>query len=256
MRQRKLRVTNIQRMCFHDGPGIRTTVFLKGCSLCCPWCSNPENINFQMEPYVKDGIKGVYGKEYTASELLEILLKDREFWDTGGGVTFSGGEALLQAEALQEILRELKELKVHTAVETALFVPEEKLRLVLPYIDYFLVDIKILSPDICKEVLGGDLAVYQANVRLVHDSRRLGQFRVPCCPEYTFTEENKGEIRKLVKQYPDIPVQVFAVHSLGKKKYEALSRAMWESIGITEEELKAYCRELGQEGIRAELIHL
>lgn len=252
----KLMVTNIQRMCFHDGPGIRTTVFAKGCSICCPWCSNPENIRFQAETYEKDGVKGVYGKEYTVSELVQILLRDQDFWDAGGGVTFSGGEALMQAEAMQDILIELKKHCVHTAAETALFVPVEKLRLVLPYIDFFIADIKILDQELCKHVLGGDTGTYLANVELLYHSGRLGQFRIPCCPEYTFTEENKKRLLDFLKQYPDIPVQVFSVHSLGRKKYEALNRPMWESRGVGQDALVEYCKVLEREGIRAEMIHI
>ena len=141
MNRRSLVVTNIQRMCFHDGPGIRTTVFTKGCSVHCPWCSNPENISFEPEIYEKDGIQGIYGREYTAAELEYILLKDRDFWGEDGGVTFSGGEALMQAEALADILIRLKELRVHIALETALFVQGENLQRVLPYIDYVIADL-------------------------------------------------------------------------------------------------------------------
>lgn len=253
---KKLLVTNIQRMCFQDGPGIRTTVFTKGCSIHCPWCSNPENMRFQAETYEKDGMKGVYGKEYSASELVKILLKDQDFWDDEGGVTFSGGEALMQAEALQDALKELKKHQVHTAVETALFVPSEKLRLVLPYIDFFITDIKILDRELCKNVLGGDTKIYQVNVELAYQSGRLGQFRIPCCPEYTFTEDNKKKLLEFLRQYPDIPVQVFSVHSLGKKKYETLNRPMWESQGVGQDALEEYCTELIQEGIRAEVIHV
>lgn len=254
--QKKLMVTNIQRMCFHDGPGIRTAVFAKGCSIRCPWCSNPENIRFQAETYEKDGVKGVYGKEYSPSELVKILLKDQDFWDMGGGVTFSGGEPLMQAEAVRETAKELKKRQVHTAVETALFVPAEKLQAALPYIDFFIADIKLLDGELCKKILGGDLQTYLENVKLLHHSGRLGQFRIPCCREYTFTDENKERLREFLKQYPDIPVQVFSVHSLGKKKYETLNRPMWESKGVGQDALEEYCKELGQEGIQAEVIRI
>ncbi len=254
--QRQLMVTNIQRMCFHDGPGIRTTVFTKGCSIRCPWCSNPENISFRPEYYEKDGIRGIYGKEYPVSELVGILMKDQDFWNVDGGVTFSGGEALMQAEALQGVLKELKKLQIHTAVETALFIPVGKLKLVLPYIDYFIVDIKILDQKICHKVLGGDVEVYKANVEMLYKNGRLKQFRIPCCPEYTFTEENKKLLLAFLKQYPDIPVQVFSIHTMGKKKYETLNRTMWESRGVEENILAEYCRSLKKEGINAEVIHI
>ena len=88
-------VTNVQRFSLHDGPGIRTTVFLKGCSLHCPWCSNPENIFPVQEKYRVDGKDGVYGKMWMLSDIYAEILKDRSFYEHEGGVTFSGGEPLL-----------------------------------------------------------------------------------------------------------------------------------------------------------------
>ena len=252
--RKELTVTNIQRMCFHDGPGIRTTVFTKGCSLHCPWCSNPENISGFLEPYEKDGKAGIYGKKYTSPQLIEILLKDRDFWEPEGGVT--GGEPLLQADALQELLVELKELWIHTVAETALFVPETYVRMVLPYIDYFIVDVKILKDSFCREVLGGDLELYKRNVQHVYCSGKLGVFRIPCCPEYTFTEQNRELLLKFLMQYPEIPVQIFTVHSFGEKKYESLKRPVWRTKGVDRQQLLEYCAQLGEYGIKAEVIQI
>lgn len=256
MKSNNLIITNIQRMCFHDGPGIRTTVFTKGCSLHCPWCSNPENLHFGPEAYEKDGIPGVYGREYTPSELEKILLKDRDFWGTDGGVTFSGGEALMQAEALELVLQNLKKLQVHTAVETALFVPTDDLKRVLPYLDYVIADVKVLEPRICREVLGGDLGLYLSNIKLLHESGRLKLFRIPCCAEYTFTRENRRLLTEFLQKYADILVQIFAVHGLGEKKYESLGRAMWKGEKIERTSLEAYCQELISRGINAEVIQI
>ena len=201
-------------------------------------------------------MKGVYGKEYSPSELVHILLKDQDFWDGKGGVTFSGGEPLMQAEAVRETAIELKRHQVHTAVETALFVPTEKFKLTLPYLDFFIADIKLLDGELCKTILGGDTQTYQENVKHLYHSGRLGQFRIPCCPEYTFTDENKERLREFLKEYPEIPVEVFSVHGLGKKKYETLNRPMWESKGVGQDALEEYCKELRQEGIRAEVIRI
>lgn len=249
-------ITNIQRMCFHDGPGIRTTVFTKGCSLRCPWCSNPENLSAAPERYVRDGIHGIYGQEYRAEELVETLLKDQDFWGETGGITFSGGEALLQAEALAQVLKMLKEYGVQIALETALFVPEENLQHVLPYIDYGIVDVKLLNPAACKEVLGGDLELYRNNVSLFYGSGRLKLFRVPCCGEYTFTEENRGLLKEFFREFSGVPVQLFSIHSLGEKKYQSLGRSMWKAKELEQENLEAYCRELNEQGIQAEVIRI
>lgn len=251
-----IRITNIQRMCFHDGPGIRTTVFLKGCSLHCPWCSNPENISFLPESFEKDGTIGSYGKDYSTEELIHILMKDRDFWGTEGGVTFSGGEALMQAESLISVLKELKVQKVHTAVETALFIPEKYLEIVLPYMDYFIVDVKLLNTRRCKEILGGDLTVYIKNVENLFKTGKLKLFRIPCCPEYTFTEKNKEKLVTFLRGYRGVPVQLFAIHELGEKKYEALGRSMWKSAGIKEKRLYDFKAFLERQKIQAEVIQI
>lgn len=249
-------VTNIQRMCFDDGPGIRTTVFLKGCGIHCPWCSNPENIDFQPEFWVKNGMREMCGREYSSSELEACLLKDRKFWGTDGGVTFSGGEALMQAEGLADIAERLKRRRIHTAVETGLFVSADKLKHALTYIDYFIVDIKILEQSLCKEILGGETGIYLQNVQTVYRSGKLNLFRIPCCPEYTFTEANRMLIGEFLKQYPDVPVQLFAIHDLGAGKYEALHRPMWKTRGMEEQTLSDFCAKLKKEGIFAEIIHI
>ena len=92
----KILLTNIQRFSLHDGPGIRTTIFLKGCSLRCPWCSNPENLNPYPEEYIKDGNRGIYGKEYAIDEIFIEVMKDKDYYESNGGLNFSGGEALLK----------------------------------------------------------------------------------------------------------------------------------------------------------------
>lgn len=256
MKKDKIRVTNIQRMCFQDGPGIRSTVFLKGCSLHCPWCSNPENISFLPETFEKNGREGTYGRDYLAKELMGVLMKDCKFWENGGGVTFSGGEALMQADVLQEVLEQLKKTGVHIAVETALFVPKIHLENVMSYVDYFIVDVKILDPIKCRDTLGGDISVYLENVEILYQAKKLKLFRVPCCPEYTFTEENKKRLIDFFKKYDGVSVQIFGIHNLGEKKYESLKRPIWKSQGVEEKDLYEYREALEREGIKAEVIHI
>ena len=126
-------VTNIQRMCFHDGPGIRTTVFLKGCSIHCPWCSNPENIDF----------KSPYGRKYDAGELANELLKDEHFWkESGGGVTFSGGEPFLQIDEICEVTNIINRNKTSVILESALFVDLSLIKKCIDCVDGVIVDIR------------------------------------------------------------------------------------------------------------------
>ena len=249
-------VTNIQRMCFSDGPGIRTTVFLKGCSLHCPWCSNPENISFAPEVYIKDGVRGIYGRNYGTNELYNELIKDRRFWGKDGGVTFSGGEALMQAKVLVPLLRELKENDVHIAVETALFVPEEHLKAVIPYIDHFIVDAKIMEEEACRSILGGNIRSYLSNVDILYKSGKLKVFRIPLCYKYTFTSDNVMLLKEFLKKYPTIPVQIFSVHGLGESKYLSLGKEMMHFENVSEEDIKSLNDDLSAEGITSEIIQL
>lgn len=245
-----LRVTNIQRMCFQDGPGIRTTVFLKGCNLHCPWCANPENISFE---YEKE-----YGYDYRCDELVRELLRDKLYWDNSytdgipGGVTFSGGEPFLFAESLQDVLRSLKAQKVHIVFESALFVQQYMLDKLIPYVDYIISDLKILDKTTCNAVLGGDIDVFLENVKYLYEIGKLKMFRVPYSVEYTDEEA----IISFLSRYKNIPVQVFALHNLAKAKYERLEKTMMHFKSPSKDRLDFFCNRLKKNGVCAEIIKL
>lgn len=237
--------TNIQRFSLHDGPGIRTTVFLKGCSLSCPWCSNPENLKPFYESYIKNGVEGIYGKEYTDDEIFEEVMKDKNFYDLDGGVTFSGGEALLQAKEIVGLLRKFKDERITIAVETCLFVPSESLKLVIPYIDYFYVDMKIMDKAQCKQVLGGNLDLYKLNLKLLTDEKQI-VVRVPVIGGYTDLPENRKLIIAEIKKYETsiIKVELIKEHHIGVSKYESLGRAIPVYLGVDDSLLEQYKKEL------------
>ena len=163
------KIFEIKRFAVHDGDGIRTTVFFKGCPLRCAWCHNPEGLSFETQEAFfshkcigcgeckKEGFKTdeclgearvIYGKEVTAEELLPILEEDRDFYEAScGGVTLSGGECLVQADFCRELLKLLRERKIHTAVDTCGFVSRDALDKVIPYTDVFLYDFKAFDED-------------------------------------------------------------------------------------------------------------
>lgn len=250
IQQNKLLVTNIQRMCMHDGPGIRTTIFLKGCNLHCPWCANPENISFARETYKKDARVGVYGEYYSGEELLQEILKDRMFYGDDGGVTFSGGEPLMHISRLGNLFEMLKEEEIAIAVETALFVSSEAIRSAIPYVDLFIVDMKILHPQMCKEVLGGVVEDYLKNLELLVEAGKQVLIRIPCNHEYTMIVENQELILEWCAKHSAIPVEIFSTHSLGKAKYESLELESVDVHGIENDELEYFATRLRQGGTK------
>lgn len=254
--QDRLLVTNIQRCCFHDGPGIRTTVFLKGCALRCPWCSNPENINPYIEQYIHNNHKGTYGRYYTAEELYEVLVRDEKYYLSGGGVTFSGGEPLMQSKVLKSVMELLRGAGIHIGIETSLFADSKSLNELIDYVDIMIVDIKILDAEKCKKIIDGDINVFFDNIRIIEKRKCTVMFRIPCCKELTYNPDNIAMICEFLKSYPDSLVQIFSVHSLGNSKYQSLGRLIPNCGEVGQEDLEDVCNKFIKDGIRAEIIGL
>jgi len=260
----KILLTNIQRFSLHDGPGIRTTVFTKGCSLRCPWCSNPENMNMIQESYIKDGIKGVYGKYMSCVEIFNEVMKDKGFygeWDKrgilpedlqnlSGGVTFSGGEALLQADKLEPLWQRLKEENIHIAIETALMVSAQFVELAMKYIDLFYVDIKVPETKKFRMIIGGDLKKYLENVDYLFTAKKPVVFRIPVIGGYTDSEENRAAVIDIIKKYQPLKVELIKGHNLSNSKYRSLGRKIPEYHEVYDgfmEEYQKMVQELGIE---------
>lgn len=232
-------VTNIQRFSLQDGPGIRTTVFFKGCNLRCPWCSNPENLNFSIENYnYNNEEKGTYGFYISLEELFKEIVKDREFFSSGGGVTFSGGECLLQFKTIEPLLKKLQDNKINICVETALAVSEEYLDIALKYVDIFYIDMKILD-NTAKNKINCDIDIYKRNIIKVFNYNKRVIVRIPIVKDYTYTENNIKKILEFLKELNyDYDIEIFKIHRLGEKKYNTLGREMPQFEDITNEEIK------------------
>ncbi len=241
-------IFDIQRNSYVDGPGIRTTVFFKGCNLRCQWCHNPESqvaapqILFYRDkctgcgrckgitPHDTDFLcfhdaKEICGRGYTTDEVLQEVYKDRAFYEnSGGGVTFSGGECLLQPEALCEMLRQCREKGIHTAVDTAGDVPWENFARILPYTDLFLYDIKLFSRDKHQRYTGAD------NTRLLENLQKLLQagvpvwIRIPIIGGVNDSAEEMEPIRQFLAPHPPQKVELLPYHLMGQHKYAALGR--------------------------------
>lgn len=257
-------VTNIQRFSLHDGPGIRTTVFLKGCSLHCPWCANPENLLPYPEAYVKDGKQGTYGQFLSCDEIYHEIIKDRIFYDQTdesdglgiqrGGVTFSGGEPLLQFDVLEPLLVKLKDEKISICVETCLFVPADKLLLAFKYVDLFYVDIKILDREKCRHILGGNLDQYFSNLKELVKEEKSIVFRIPLIGGFTDDEQNIMRMADLLSVYRPRKVELIKEHNLGKNKYESLGKKPLALNGVTDDEMEKVKATLqGKTGIPVQI---
>lgn len=222
-KQQTVRITNIQRFCLHDGPGIRTTVFLKGCSIHCPWCANPENIRYEIQRWKdEDGIEGTYGNDISLDDLAKELYKDEYFFLDGGGITFSGGEPLLQIRKYEPLLRDLQEKGIHLTVETALFVEPELVEDALRYFDFWYVDMKTLVPEVGLHFLGGDTRQYFKNLSILAKDRKDICVRVPCVPYITDDIDNMILMCNILLDLRIENVELFQIHNMGTKKYRSL----------------------------------
>ena len=209
-----LRITNIQHFSLHDGPGIRTTVFLKGCNLKCPWCANPECISSK--------IQGEFGYDITLAKLENEIIKDKPFYKTGGGVTFSGGEPLLQINNLEPLLNSLKNKNINICFETALFVPEKSLKIAKKYGDEFIVDIKMIDSKNCTEIIGGKINQFLNNLELLDLEQTI--FRIPVTK---FSLKDTELILNLLKNYKPKYLEIFKLHNLAKNKYDILNKKQY-----------------------------
>lgn len=232
----RILVGNIQRFSLHDGPGIRTTVFLMGCSIHCPWCANPENLLMRQINYPSQN--DLYGRYYTQEELLEVLLRDEVYYKKGGGVTFSGGEALLSAPLLTAVWSKLKQRGINIAIESALFVPMNFLQAAEPYIDLYLVDIKILQAKECKKILGGDINIYLKNLKWLLEQKKRIVLRFPIVIPDTYNEKNIELLCNILREYEIPRIQIFSIHDLGRRKYIYLGKTFYENIKIVKAEME------------------
>ena len=217
------RTFEIREFTLHDGPGVRTTVFFKGCPLRCAWCHNPEGQSFEMETMSRSsGEKAVCGRDWTADALAEELLRNADIMaQSGGGITFSCGEPLAQAQFLLELIPLLKGKGVHLAVETSGYVPAEAYRSVVSRVDFVYQDIKHLDPDAFKRWTGGELGVVMANIAWLRTSAVPFVFRVPCIPG---VNDSPTDRKSFVEFADGAKVEFLAYNTAAGAKYPLLGR--------------------------------
>jgi pyruvate formate lyase activating enzyme len=222
---KKLNVSCIQRFSTGDGPGIRTTVFLKGCNLKCPWCHNPENISPepQMLEYRNANKIVSYGKMMTVKEVVSDIMEDIEFYRAGdGGVTLSGGEPMLQYEAVSELCSELHKNGVTVIIDTAGCVPWENFVSVIDSADIFYYDYKTADDDAYKNICGGDKSLVLSNLCSLLSNKKSVHVRIPLIPGFNMSESDCENICADLLSAGAEYVDLLPFHRMGSSKYEAL----------------------------------
>ena len=260
-------IFDIKHFAVHDGPGIRTTVFLKGCPLRCVWCHNPESISSQPQlGYIEhkcvncgrcaavcptgaqymdqDGVHHfdrskcitcgkctevccgkvltLYGRYAELEDVLNEVLKDVDFYEcSGGGVTLSGGECLLQVDFCEELLKALHAKGIHTAVDTCGAVSSDTIKRVMPYTDLFLYDMKSMDEDAHKKCTGRTNKLILDNLRLLNEAGKNIEIRIPCVPRWNMDQIE--EIGKFLRELDHIiGIRLLPYHNYAGTKYNSL----------------------------------
>jgi len=249
-------IFDIKRFAVHDGPGIRTTVFLKGCPLSCQWCHNPESQG--PEPVSVDIMrkvngksvagKKVYGEGMEADRVVETLIKDAHFYEeSGGGVTFSGGEPLMQTDELVYLLEACKSHGFHTTVDTSGYARWEQFDRIRHLTDLFLFDLKNMDPELHKEYTGVDNGVILSNAdKLLEKGARL-IFRIPVIPGINTTEDEISGMIGFLKERAEkmTEVHLLPYHRIAENKYQRLQ--MQETLADVAEPDEHFMRHLKEE---------
>ncbi len=288
-------IFDIQRMSVHDGPGIRTTVFLKGCPLRCLWCHNPEGCSRRIQLSYKQekcigcglceevcknavhqvadgkhevafekctlcggciaecpaGALGTMGVELSAEEVIQKIKTDEIFWGKTGGVTFSGGEVLMQPEFLLELLKVSKKRGYHTCVDTSGYAPWEKLEAIAEYTDVWLYDIKAYTKEIHRKATGVDNQIILENLIRLGQRQAEIYIRIPLIREVNAGREEVEKIADFLKEVPVKGVTLMPYHTLGRSKSEMIGEKMRKIfIPPKPEEMEAFKEMFRANGIR------
>ncbi|MBT9775495.1 glycyl-radical enzyme activating protein [Clostridium sp. MCC353] len=306
MKEEPLRITapvfNIQGYCIHDGPGIRTTVFVKGCPLNCLWCQNPESNSPRPQlMYYKNKCTGcgrclgvcpqkavqmelsegkawaktdrslciscglctdvcpseareTAGKDMSVEEVLKRVAEDKIFYDSsGGGMTISGGEALMHPDFAESLLRECQKQGIHTAIETCSFASRETIDRVFAHVDLGLLDIKHMDSARHKELTGVPNEEILENIRhICRDLKVPAIIRVPVIPGCNDSRENIEATARFTAEElgPEVPVHLLPYHNLGEAKNESLGRTSILNMKAPSKERMEELRQLAASHVR------
>lgn len=292
-------VYNIQRMSTKDGPGLRTTVFLKGCPLHCPWCSNPESQSFkpqlmvfnnlcvgcgacaQVCPHgavVKNGdvynrdrslcqdcgacaevcpakAREISGKRMSVDEVMRVVDSDSLFYDnSGGGVTFGGGEPTAAGDFLVALLDASIRRGYHICLDTCGVCEPERFKAIMDKVELFLFDCKHMDPEEHKRLTGRDNAVILQNLRALFEAGKQVRIRVPLMPGINDTEKNIAAMAEFLHQYGHDEVDVLPCHTFGHSKYAALNLPDPSMVPYEPDELTAVLQRFADHGLKVTIV--
>ena len=246
------RIFDIQRFSTHDGPGVRTIVFLKGCPLRCRWCCNPESQNYEVQLMKQKGKTKTVGYDTTVKEVMEEIIRDMPYYNrSNGGLTLSGGECLWQPDFGVALLKAAHESGINTAIETTGFADWEVIEQFIPEVDVFLMDIKHTNSVKHKEFTTRPNELILENARKIAEKAKRLIIRVPVIPGFNDTVEEIGEIAKFTASLPNVnEIHLLPYHRMGKDKYDGLGRPylMGDVTSPTADkmqELLAVCKSYG-----------
>ena len=254
----KGRIFNIQRFSIHDGPGVRTIVFLKGCPLRCRWCCNPESQEWKFETMVTAGVPKNVGRDVTVGEVLKEIERDRIYYRRSGhgGVTLSGGECLWQPDFSAALLKACKQAGISTAIETTGYADMDVIRKILPYVDTVLMDIKHTNGEKHKEFTTRDNELILENAK--HIAREANELiiRTPVIPTFNDGEEEIRSIARFARSLDGVKeMHLLPYHRIGSDKYAGLGRTYTMShIQVpTKETMQNLLRVVTAEGLTCQI---
>ena len=268
-------VFGIQHFSIHDGPGIRSTVFLKGCPLRCKWCHNPEGLpcSLGIQYYQRDckrcgACKHAYknlkelsqtdeetkreiaehcpyhafklvGEYMTVDEIMKLVVKDKNYFTaSNGGITISGGEPMMQAKFAIEIAKAAKENSISTALETSGFGNLRDYEAILPYVDTFLFDYKATGDQMYKDLTGVSDELIKSNFKYLYSKGANIVLRCPLIPKINDTDEHLNGIAQMYKDYPNLKgIEIMPYHKMGVSKAKRVGVDQKE-YGVPNKELK------------------
>lgn len=220
-------IFNIQKFSLHDGPGIRTVVFFKGCPLRCFWCANPES-QLGTPEEMWDNTRKTHttvGEYKSIDNIIEEVMKDEPFYEeSGGGVTLSGGEVLYQATFATELLKQLKAKGIHTASETTGYAKPDVFQAFLQQLDILYFDIKHYDSQQHQAGTGVPNELILDNLRYARDHGPELIVRVPIIPGFNDTLADAAEFARLFNELAIHQIELLPFHQFGEKKYEYLDR--------------------------------